>query len=250
MSHRGSKRERSRSPDRRDSRIDDRERDRGQDRSHRDSDRREPNRRDSRDRRDDRGRGHDRDARDRVDSRDNRDRRDSRDRRDDRRDGSRRDVPAVDARARDGRTSSTEMRNVRETREDHDIDDRLIREARRSPVRSREEAAPAVSAKPVQTTAKDRAQTKAALEQAKKERIALLKNITGGSYIFFLLFYPSNALRSALFVFSTQATHRKRMRSPVRSVPAASAPRAKKAARVWKEERTRRCSRKRMRRRT
>eukprot|EP00388_Colpodella_angusta_P046036 GDKK01068032.1.p1 GENE.GDKK01068032.1~~GDKK01068032.1.p1 ORF type:complete len:257 (-),score=44.47 GDKK01068032.1:67-837(-) len=154
-------------------------RDRGLDRSHRDSDRREPARRDSRDRRDDRGRGYERDGRDRNDSRDKREHRDSsRDRRDDRRDG-RRDALAG-SRINDSRTITTETRAVRETHEDHDRDDRMIREARRSPVRAREETAPIVSAKPVQTTAKDRALSKAALEQAKKERIALLKNITGG----------------------------------------------------------------------
>lgn len=55
---------------------------------------------------------------------------------------------------------------------------------------------------------------------------------------------------NCLFFLTTQAMHQKRMKSPARNVPAASAPRARREEKVWKGVITRKCPRKRTRRRT
>lgn len=105
-----------------------------------------------------------------------------------------RDRSFRDRDARDDRRDTRDYRS--DDRDRRDRDDRDRRDSRRSrsrsPVRSRDEkpnnrgaaaSAPIISnGKPAQTTALDRAKSKAALEQARKERIALLKNITGGTF--------------------------------------------------------------------
>ena len=145
-----------------------------------------------------------RDRRDRSRSRSpvrrDRDFRDSRDMRDN--DSYRRDDRG---RGDTNRDRGRDSRDIDRSRDNRDRDDRRDRDRRsrsRSPPRGRDNKVPeretfrsshlaplpSTATRPAGTTAKERAQTKAALDQTRKERMELVKKITGGKIT--IIFYP------------------------------------------------------------